>query len=248
MIKLSKWAAHNPIKSRLIIALCHVLVMTNALVCGILLFVFDWELYQGALMIFAILFSLAYFFYPQKNEDEVLFSYSAYLRQKSHDFLLVVSYSAVITLGFHGFLNTHDHTQIPDAPSARLVVNKPHQEKEAKAEKKKLKSEIKEKIRNFKQKIKHEIRQIKKEQIKEKGKKKGGFKKGFLIFLTILLGVFLGLAIAVLSCSLSCSGHKGLAILVLVLGIPGVVFLMVAMIKSIMKDKGSKKNASNGSD
>lgn len=242
MIKLSKWAAHNPIKSRLIIALCHVLVMANALVSGILLFIFDWELHQGALMIFAILFSLAYFFYPKKNEDEVLFSYSAYWRQKSHDFLLVVSYSAVITLGFHGFLYSKDYTQIPDAPSARLVVNKPHQGKEAKAEKKKLKSEIKEKIRKIKQQIKHEIRQIKKELKKEKGK------KGFLIFLTIFFGVIISLVLVGLSCGLACAGHEGLAILVLALGIPGVVLLMVVMIKNITKDKGPKKKASNGLD
>ena len=66
--------------------------------------------------------------------------------------------------------------------------------------------------------------------------------EAFEVMATIVAALGVLYLLAGLACSLSCSGSEGLAVLVTILGISGVVFGSVALMQTIFKTK--KKNPS----
>lgn len=64
--------------------------------------------------------------------------------------------------------------------------------------------------------------------------------KVFLVILTIIGAVGLSLLLASLACSVACGGADGLAILIMVVGLTGIIWGMIALIKRIKKGKSNK--------
>jgi hypothetical protein len=96
--------------------------------------------------------------------------------------------------------------------------------------------------RSEKKILKHEFVKQVKSYVTEKAK--GNDELALKIFLTILTlaaAVGVGFLIAGLACSLSCSGLGGLAVLVAVFGLGGIIFGSVKMIKAISKISGKNQ-------
>lgn len=238
MKNLSRWAKNNPAYARIIIALAHVLVVFNALLMGLLFYTMEIGVYSGALILFANLFLLTYFFYPKKKEIGWFFK-NAYARQKSHDFFLIVFYSAVLAFGGNNFLAADTISPMQASEGrAELMSYRPYSEKVISH-----KQTRKERIKSFRKQIKHELRTLKKEfkQQDNSGKKTG--LKILLIVLTVVVALGLGTLIAGLACSASCSGQEGLAAVILLLGWTGIVWLSVIAIKNIVRKIGKPKAA-----
>ncbi|MFK7807272.1 MAG: hypothetical protein AB8F74_05650 [Saprospiraceae bacterium] len=240
MIKISKWARLNPKSSRFIIALCHFLVVINAICFGALMYIFDWEGPRWLLVIAANIFFISYVRYPKLDKKKSK-NVSLYVRQKAHDFTLVFFYSIVISLGVNNYIihNNNDYSTV-QRPTAKLVVYELKPENNT-SNKRQHRSAVKGKIKKLRKQIKHELRKLKKE-LKRKNDKAGVIAlKILLSLLTVGASLILGYLVAALACNLSCSGQEGLAAVVLILGIGGVIWLMIITLNNILKKVGQKK-------
>lgn len=243
MKRLSRWAKHNPVKSRVIIAFSHIIVMLSAFGLGALLFTLDWGYAQWPLAILTSVFSVAYILYPQKGRKSGLFRYS-YARQKCHDFTLVVSYALLISVGFNNFLLLNDQGSDAGAGQPHLVVTKQGSIPPSYAtpgEKLKNYNRLlhygKKEASHLRKQLKSRFREFKKE-LRHQGKQRGTAENIFAILLILALVVFLGLLIGLLACNVACSGNEGLAWVILIVGWLGVITLGVFLIRRVVK--GSK--------
>lgn len=240
MKNLSLWANNNPIKSRAIITLGHLLIIPNALLLGFLTYAYDFEISRWVIVIFANVFFIAYFLYPNKQQGKGLFKYS-YVKQKSLDFLLVTSYSLVIAAGLNHFSFSSDHRIELEEPKALLMVEKINPEVEINKSRT-WKSDLKKSVKQMRKKIKRELKELKKELKKKEGDEGKGLMKFLLILLTFGVAIGLGILIAGLACNISCSGQEGLAWVVLILGWTAIIWLSVIAIKNIDRKVGKKRN------
>ena len=236
MKKLSYWAKAHPVSARIIIAICHVLVIPNAICLGILLFLFDCGDTRWLLVIIANLFFILFILYPDKLSNSGVFRYS-YARQKFHDFGLVVCGSLVLALGVNNFFTQgHNDRSFAQQPKAEFIVyqtqNKDH-EKE--------KPRIKQRLKQLKKQIRQEVHIIKKTLKKQDRNGQSTAVKILLTLLTVAVALFLGYVVAALGCSLACSGADALALVVWLLGWGGIIWLGVIVIKRIWAKHGNPK-------
>lgn len=245
MKKLSYWAKANPEQSRAIIALAHVFTGVNALVLGGLFYFSDFDVSRGPLLIFGNLFFLSFFLYPLKEQASEWFR-NSYMKRKILDFLLVFSAALTLAFGVNHFLSVGEPLSPLPEGKAKLIVHKSYPDKELKSDFS-LKKELRQKSRALRQNIKAEIKDLKREfKEQHNGDGRDNLIKALLIMLTIAVAVTLGFLVAGLACNLSCSGYEGLAVVTLILGWGGIIWLGFIAIKNILRKVGQgRKNPSS---
>lgn len=240
MLALSKWAFRNPITARLLIALGHILVIANALFLGLLLFWFDWASSTLTIVVLVSIYGIAYLRYPAKLSR---LTKQKYRKQKTSDFLMVLSYALLIAFSLNNYLTMEDNPGVANhkvsetavlfsalaAPAAPAAVVSPKAPL--------TKAERRQARRSQFKALKTQIKAWKKEN---KGRKKGGeVGKILLTCLVICFAIGLAFLLAILACSLSCNGQGSLAVLLVLGGLTGIVWLSVIAIKGIFRDKSS---------
>lgn len=226
MKNLSYWGKQHPVQARMIITLCHVLLVINAFTLGLLSYFNDIAVAWWVPLALGNLFFLAYFFYPSKCVRAGLFRHS-YQKQKALDFILVSSYALLISIGLNQWAFAPNQTTFSSSPNAVLMAQKlkPETQEELSRKDKKLN------LRAAIQSIKTNLKTIK-EELKAADSKGG---KGWLIALTIVLALALGYVVTGLSCSIACSGQEGLAWAALIVGWAGIIWLSIIVIKKIAR-------------
>jgi hypothetical protein len=238
---MSKWASRNPIKSRFLITICHLLAVANSIVLGLLLFLSDWP--DSSLLVFLLvnIFFVVYLRYPDKSRR---LSKKVYWHQKRSDFILALCYSFLIAVSVNAYLVNEEgisgsqaglaeatimHSALSTPPPAAIAADAPPTRAERRGARR---SQFKALKAQFKE-LKAELRAWKKDH---KGQKKGsGAVKALLLLLVILGAVALAYVVAVLSCSLSCNGQEGAAIVLLLGGLTGVIWLSIFLIREISR-------------
>lgn len=244
MRNLSIWAKSNPAKARVIIGLAHIFGGVNAIILGIILYVTEFGYSSWLMVTLANLFFVAFFFYPRKSSIKGLFKYS-YFRQKLHDFTLVVSGILAFALMINNFLSLNSSAVPFENSEVKLIVHKAESHPEANT-KKGFKSELRAKAKQLRKNIKKELKELKKAWKNQKRNGNPGLVKALLIMLTIGVAVSLGMLVAALACNLSCSGYEALALIVLILGWGGIVWLGIIAIKNILQKVGQGKTVGEG--
>jgi len=227
MRKLSQWGKDNPVKARVIITLCHVLLVINAFTLGLLSYFSDIAVAWWVPLALGNLFFLAYFFYPSKGVRAGLFRHS-YQKQKALDFILVSSYALLISAGLNQWAFAPNQTAFPSGPNAVLIAQKLKPETQEELSRKDKRLNLKAAV----QSIKTNLKAIK-EELKAADSKGGG--KGWLIALTIVLALALGYVVTGLACGIACSGQEGLAWAALIVGWAGIIWLSIIVIKKIAR-------------
>ena len=244
MKKLSLWAKNNPAKARVVIGLAHVFGGVNAILLGIILYITDFGYSPWLMFSLANLFFVAFFFYPKRGFSRRWFRYS-YFRQKLHDFTLVVSGILAFALMVNNFLSLSSPTVPEVNGEAKLIVHRGNSLPEADA-KKGFRSTLKAKSRQLRKNIKKELKELKRAWKAQKQNGNPGLVKALLIMLTIGVAVTLGMLVAALACNLSCSGYEALAVIVLILGWGGIVWLGIIAVKNILLRVGQEKPVGEG--
>jgi len=237
MKSLSIWGAEHPKKTVAIIIVLHILLQIIAVVLATLMYFNDWGSPQWLLITAAAIYIIGNLFYPIKNSKYTLFKHS-YVKQKTFDTVLVASYILVLILGVNNFFTQGTPLSKPielNAPTGRLIAYTPNAKVNTPKNKR---AETRAQRKNIRKQIRAQVKTLKQQW------KKRNFPpavQALLVLLTLGLGAFLLLLIASLSCSLSCSGQGGLAVVVLVIGVAGVVILAIYAFRGIFGKKGARK-------
>ena len=221
MKSISKWAHGHKWSSRLIIIfLIYPVLNIFGWILGGMISLEGWQFNEGWYYLLAILFILVAANYPRGSKRHTLKNF--YFRRKISDSLLAtLSFCFIVLSG-----NRSGYTESIVAPVFATVKNlsaatteKPSVKKEKKALKKLFK------------KLLHKYR------------KASDGEKVLLIILTIVVALALIYLLAALSCSIACGGAEGLAYVVFTLGLGGIVFGVVRVIRSISRKSRKKKEA-----
>jgi hypothetical protein len=233
MKNLSYWASRHLTTSRILIAISKLLLIALAFVLGIQFFLTDIDLKPKMALGAAVIFCLTYLTYPVKQRVSGLLKYT-YHRRVRHDVLLIAMTFVILACGANQFAFRITE-EAPPTPIVRLVVNSPDVHVSPSSSK-----EIRKEIRKN---IRHQLKQMKESW---KQSRQGGNStavKVFLIFLTLVFAFGLFVLVGSVSCQLSCNGNEGLAWIVLVLGVGGIIFLSVFLIRKILQGKRSERVA-----
>lgn len=233
MKKIGKWAQKNPVKARIIIGVSHVLVIINAIIIGILLYLNDWGTSIWPSVICANLICVSYFFYPSKHKGKKAWITSFY-RRKAQDFSFVVLHAVVIAFGLSNFL-AHDSQDYRVDQQSTVVFASERTVVESKREiRKEKKAGVQAGIKQAKKNIRAKLRALKAEKSPQNKGERAALKT-ILILLTIVGAIALGFVISVLACTIGCAGGEALATTIIVLGWAGVVWMGVIAIRQIMR-------------
>jgi hypothetical protein len=238
MRKVSIWARFHPQQARIYIVIIKIILWGMAIVTGKTIAETGIILSPLPVVICAIILILAASVYPQKSAT----GYSGkqnYTLRKSLDFTLAFTTFILIS---SLVANTNSAVSNPRLPlvseASANKVNPPTADEILASLKYRDKSTL----------TQQEKRILKKEfgkqllvyaKAKVSGDKNGA--KALLIILTIIGAIGLTYVLAGLACSISCSGADGLAILVAVVGLTGILWGTIATIKAIKRHYGKKK-------
>lgn len=230
MRQLSLWGKHNPVVARIIIVVSHLLLVCIAAKLAMQFSSSGVQFSSWWLYFFITLFTVTALLYPSKSKGKK--SQSHYIKQKSCDFVAALCGFCLVCcfvnqLDKYSFGQTanayiiHNHSPYKNADAAKLLNDFRNGER---------------KIFSGKEKriIKNEFRYQLKQYViaKVSGDKEKGNATALIILACIaavgLIGIILSLA-----CSLSCSGSDAAAVIVGVLGTAGVIWGLIAVIKSI---------------
>jgi F0F1-type ATP synthase assembly protein I len=246
MKKLSIWAKGHKWQSRIIIVSSFILLTVCGVLAGSLLDELNVRLPFVLLAAFILLFAVTGLSYPVRKrlagEKE---KNGYYIKQKTCDLLLTASTFFMIVCIANHPAQSLQYSAPPFNPvmgSSIPVVPKDSVKRSylPLAEFKKSMKDENGKLLKWKERkklLKTQVRAIHRSaELSDGG-------KAALIVLSILVAVALVIGIGALSCSISCGGSEGLAIIVFILGITGVAFLLVYVIKRITGKK--KKDIKN---
>lgn len=230
MKSISYWGRNNPRKTRLIIAISHILLIINALFLGFLSFYKGLVFPKWILIALPILFFGVYLSYPFKGIRTGLFKQS-WFRQKTHDIVFILFYVLIITIGFNRFASSPvTVSNSSHGPPAQFIVHKSSPDVNMDRG-----NGIWQTLKELKKEVKNELKELKKD-FKNKRKNKWSTAAEILLVVgSLLAALVLIWLVGALACSLSCSGMEGLAIIVLILGWGGTILLTVLAIRKILK-------------
>ncbi len=234
---ISFWGKNNLALTRLILILLNGILCSLAVILGLLAFLYDVEIPIIVKYSLAGLAVLALAIYPSKYAHFNFIKYTFWNRKKM-DFALSILGFLLMASVFNHFLYK-DFVGNQTEGYAQLVV---HQVKTPKEKLKTIMDNIPmlQEYRALKQKIRKEARLLKKEL--KKTEESNETWKAILLTLIILLGAFLaGALIGALSCSLACNGSEALALIVLVLGWGGVLYLSFIGIRASFRRYNNKQ-------
>lgn len=228
MKQLSIWAANNKWLSRILIILSHGLLIIIAITISDILASIG-KTFKGE-WLYAIIIIAATILYPNKSFKSSYKNF--YRRQKTLDFILVV-FGFLLMISLASSLQQKDYSKIiiktaSGNMAVRYSVISDHEVNPTKAKKVSK--------RNLKKTFKSQLTKIRKAY---KDTSTGG--QILLIFLAVVVALGLAGLVAGLSCNLSCSGSEGLAGVVLVVGLGGIIFGLIKVIQSITGKKRKKK-------
>ncbi len=219
MKRISKWAQRHPVSARVVIIVSQILIISNSLIAGLLLFIDDWQISGIVMPLLAFGLVLLYSFYPKRGHKSGPLKYS-YRRQKLHDFGLVLFTFMVVSVGSNNWLSENFTTEVTTSATATFIVNKQQKKTD----------------RQFKKQLRKQLRAMRKTFKKQKNKKGNKLIRILLTLLIFIGAVSLGSFIALLSCNFYCSGQGGLATLVLVGGVAGIGVLVGMINRKIWYD------------
>lgn len=220
MKKISLWAKHHKWTSRiLIVFILYPLLNITGWMLGEMFFLEGFLVPVNYGYILSLFFIALLFYYPTGFRNN-------YSRRKLFDFLLIATTFLFVFLSANNAGRLTPETSLASTAHASLIsANSLDPSPGSSTIKKNEKKTLKKFIKN----------------LRKKYKQASPATKGLLIFLTILVALGLAVGVASLSCSLACGGSEGLAYVVLFLGLGGIVFGAIAVIKRITKGK-KKKN------
>lgn len=239
MNKLSFWAKSHTTAARLLMVCIHLLLLGLSLVATLLLGQTDSNETWVFLMIgIALYLFIVYPVKPLINSD--ILKYRYVFRKRNFNggigalgfllYILVFTSENPVT-GFYGSLkgsNSIDITVKPGDSSKKYLslpdFNKQYHTPALSAKEKR-------------QLLKNQVKAIQ----KDNGLSKSA--KTWLLILTILVAVGLLYLLVGLSCSLSCAGSGTAAAIVMILGVPALVFLTIFVIRRIKGKRRRPKNS-----
>jgi hypothetical protein len=230
MKSISRWGAQHIKYSRIIIVLCHLLLVAQAIMLGLWTSAMQMETGTWITIGIGNIFFIAYLLYPWFKADRGFFKYS-YLRQKALDFILVISYFLIIVGGVNQFV-APGLSGSESIVEARFIVYHHNPGKDTNQG-----SELtyKTKVKALKKQLRAELIQLK-QTLKAKNDKGGVvIVKILLVLLSVGLALALAYLIAVLACGVACSGTEGLAWVILIVGWAGAIWLLVLALKAILR-------------
>ena len=224
MKKLSFWARENKRTARVTIIFSYILLNLIGLFLGDVIHSLNIE-FTPLFFLFAIsLTLLGWMIYPSKDKKHEYKNF--YIRQKSADLILVsATLLFVIYLGNSlnnnsnsfrnplqaaSIVNTNNASNISTPTVAKTTVSK----------------------KSLRQKIRAEIKSIRK-AYKDSTKSQ----KALYIILAVLAAAGLTYVLTMFACSISCSGSEALAIVIFAVGLGGIIFGLVKLIKRITQGK-----------
>lgn len=230
MKKLSIWAKCHPWLARLIIVISHILLLILAWDLGLRTASLNIYLSPFVAKCFGLIFCVACILYPIKGMTKGFFRHS-YVRQKSADFVVLLATFLMFTSVFNALCFSPEAVYWKAEPKVVQVVNKT--------------SEVRENVIPSMKDVKRAMKKYEKQVRKDMRAAKKRYKQqqndvGVKILLTVLVAVgailLLG-AVGSLSCTLSCNGQEGLAGVVFILGLTGIVILSIVALKAIWRKK-----------
>lgn len=248
MKTLSQWARCHPRTTIFIIILLHIVAGFNALVLGILLSLEEWIAPRWLVLLFVHLFFLAYILYPSRKGNRWSIPYS-YVRQKVLDFTLILAASLTIAFGLSRLWISPANEIAP--AKAHFINYEPASEKQIESSKRISRLKVSAKTQKIRKQVRKNLREIRKTLKKQQNRKKRNWTRFLLIFFGSLITLGLALLLAGLSCSIACSGQGGLALIVLIGGLAGLVWLVIIGIKAMDRRypiilKGEAENINTG--
>ena len=231
MRTLSKWARKNPVVSRFLITSLHLLSIVNAVLLGILLYLGDWPSSTVPTVLLAIIFCATFLLYPKAKGR---LTTRKYRRQKLCDFTLVFSGVLFLAFSVNNYLAAPSGNNLELAAGVQPTIQMAAlgQDKESKEFLPPTKAEVRKAKRSQIRELKASIKVWKKAH---KGNKKGVDAGQTLLVLLVIFGAILAaILLAALTCTLACSGAGGLAILLILAGLTGIVLLSVVLIRNII--------------
>lgn len=228
MKKISAWAMRHPAKARLWMIVIKVLLFFEALYMGNELAEWGIHFSDDHFYFILFLFGFALLTYPNTKNKKIYFEYQYYARKKVNDFVIALSSFMVLIVTFNtNFLSPLYKT----AEASSIITNSPGIDGTNPA-KKSRKFAAKER-RQWKANFKKLWKQWKAAM----SKNADGKNKGWKLALAITLGIVLTALLALLACAIACNGQEVLAAIILALGLAGVIWGLVAWIKSIYRKR-----------
>lgn len=242
MKKLSLWAKRHPWNARILIVVSFLVLNATGIGTGLWLKEKGILLPLAFLLLFAVIYAIAFIGYPRKPQNRRCF----YRQQKTCDMLLAAStFFMILYLGNHP--DQVFHYRSPFAAAMASIPVQP-----ADSVKKLYKplhlfaASMKDpdgKLLKWK-----ERKKLLKEQIKSIRRTEGLSRSGetALIIVSLLVAVGLLYLVAALACNLSCNGSDAAAVIVGVGGAALIIFLAIVVIRKITGKKKKKiKNPEN---
>lgn len=241
MLNLSYWAKKHVFYARILLVFLKLLLAGLAFVLSRLLNAANWQIPELVIGTTVIVFFLVIIFYPDKQVKKINF-YRAFVYRKTCDCLLAaVSFVLLTHLFQQGNVNSFYNSN-SSAIAAMSTTIKPIEPPSAEQILKSLNEG------RDKKTLTHQEKRILKKEFKRqlgvwvkaalKGDKETKRKAG-LIILAIIGALGLLALVGLLACNVSCNGADGAAIVIAVLGLAGVIWGLIAVIRRIKR--GPKK-------
>ena len=205
MLQLSYWAKDHPLKARWLIAILRVIIALLAVRCGLIFYVENVRFSNQYLAVALSIFAVGWFFYPYVLKKD------NYLRQKCCDFLMGLG--AFLIIACWG--NRLPEIIIPHATAApAFTVLKPI-----------------DRHLNFVQGVKQSFGKFIQYRLEKLEARKN---RGLWIALIILGALLLLFFLIALACSIACNGMEALAFAVLLIGLVGIVYGCIFLIRRVL--------------
>lgn len=241
MRKISLWAKHHPLQSRLYIVVIKILLAITAFFIGSSLLQMGIHIPFFVCIIAIIVLLVSAFFYPSRQItglSKKLF----YIRQKSCD--ITIAACSFVMIGTLVNINfTLPHSDAAFASNATISSTPTAKEILASLQYRDKNSLSKQEKRILKQEFKKQLKVYAKAKITGKKDDAG---KALLIILTIIAAVGLLFLVSALACSLSCSGAEGAAAAIVIIGLAAIIWGTIAVIKRISRGPKQKETSPPG--
>jgi len=119
MFAISKWANRNPYKARVLLVLCHLMAIVNALIFGTLLFLMDFSSSRLIIGVIVSSLCLAYLSYPSLKGQ---LTKGKYRRKRASDFTMAIAYALLIAFSFNNYLAQPEQAYTIAVPGIQKAV------------------------------------------------------------------------------------------------------------------------------
>ncbi len=243
MRKISVWAKHHAGHARIVIVIIKIVLLITAVYSGKLIYECGIALSPVLAILSALLIIAAALIHPEKSLP-IDSKKKLYALRKGCEFTLAFATFIFVSVQSNNLRVSNESASFNSAIAASFIKgHTPTAEEIINSLKYRSKNSL----------TKEEKRILKKEFFKQakiyarakiNGDKSGA--KAGLIILTIIGAVGLSMLLAGLACSIACGGADGLAVLVAVVGLSGIIWGTIVTIKAIKKHYDNRGGAGAG--